>query len=219
MKTMAGSMSRWSRASMISVRLGEVSAGVAQAPRAPGQPGHALVEGRRLGMEAAVVEQRDEVDPAGALLADGDVIAQLHGPVTFHDHLGRTVDRAQPGPELRGVGHGRRQTYEDDVVRGQDDGLLPDRSPVGVLEVVHLVQHQEAQPGQLRGAGEEHVAHHFGGHDDDLGIGLVRHVAREQPDAVGAVGGGQFGELLVGQGLERCRVEGLAPAARARAMA
>ena len=61
------------------------------------------------------------------------------------------------------------------------------------------------------GTGQEHVAQDLGRHDDHRRPGPDRAVAGQQPDVLLAVGGGQFGELLVRQGLEGRRVEGLAP--------
>ena len=53
---------------------------------------------------------------------------------------------------------------------------------VAVLEVVHLVEDDAAQLGEARRVGVDHVAQHLGRHDDDLGVAVAGHVAREQSD-------------------------------------
>ena len=97
--------------------------------------------------------------------------------------------------------------------RGQvDQHLLPDGAAVRVLEVVDLVHHDREQPRERRRPLVEHVAEHLGGHDDHRRLRVDRVVAREQPDAAGAVLGDEVAELLVRQRLQRGRVEGLAAA-------
>ena len=118
MKTMTGSMSASSRASITSVRRGEASRAVAQSLGPTGQAPDALVEGRRLRVETPVGQQGDEVDPAAPLLGDGHVVTQFHRPVRLDDHLGGTVDRTEPGPETGRVRHRGRQADEDDVGPG-----------------------------------------------------------------------------------------------------
>ena len=122
---------------------------------------------------------------------------------------------SQP-PSSPGVVHGRREADEADLGRGQDEHLLPDATAVGVLDEVHLVEDDGVQTLEQVGAGQEHVAQHLGGHDDDGRPGAQGRVAGEQPDVVLAVGGDQLAVLLVGQGLEGRRVEGLAPRRTAR---
>ncbi len=190
---------------------------VAHAAGAPGQARHALVEGQRLGVDLAVVQQGHELDAAAPLLGDGHVIAQLDGPMRLDDHLGRTAHGTEPGAELVGVGNRRRQAHEHHVGSRQDYHLLPHRPPIGILEVVDLVQHDQAQALQLGGAGEEHVAQDLGRHHDHRRVGPVRDVTGEQPHRVGPVHLGQLRVLLVGQRLERRRVKGaLTPGPGAR---
>ncbi len=123
---------------------------MAQTAGVTGEPGYALVEGRRPGMEPAVSQQRDEVDPPAPPLGHGHVVAQLHRSVRFDDHLCGPVDLAQPCAEPGRVGDGGRQAHEDDIVGSQDDRFLPHRPPIGILEVMHLVEHEQAEPGQVR---------------------------------------------------------------------
>ena len=51
----------------------------------------------------------------------------------------------------------------------QDEHLFPHSPAKGVLEVVNLVEDDEAEVRELVGLGEQHVAQHLGGHDDDVG--------------------------------------------------
>ena len=179
-------------------RLDELAATRARQPGVPhtagasGQTRHPLVEGQGLGMGLAAVEQRHELDPTAPLLGDGDVVAQLDGAMLLDDDFGGTAHAGEPGTELLGIGHRGRQAHEHDLGRGEDDHLFPHRPPVGVLEVVHLVEHHQAEPVELRGAGEEHVAQDLGRHHDHGGVGSVRDVAGQEPHRVGSVHLGQF---------------------------
>ena len=92
-----------------------------------------------------------------------------------------------------------------------DDHLFPHGPAVAVLEVVHFVEHHPPQPGEGRRGRVDHVAQHFGGHDDDRSIAVDRVVAREEPDLARAVHPGEVGILLVRQCLQRRGVEGLGP--------
>ena len=84
--------------------------------------------------------------------------------------------------------------------------LFPDRSSKGVLEVVHLVHDDERQIVEGTSL-VEHVAQDFGGHHDDVGVGVDRVVAREQADPRRADPFAQIAILLVGERLDRGRVE------------
>ena len=90
-----------------------------------------------------------------------------------------------------------------------DDDLLPHRAAEPVGEVVHLVHDDATEAPQRRRPGVQHVAQHLGRHDDDRGLAVEGDVTGEQADLVGAVDGGQLAVLLVGERLDRCRVEGL----------
>ena len=92
-----------------------------------------------------------------------------------------------------------------------DDHLFPHRPPVGVLEVVDLVEDDVAEPVERRRGGVDHVAQDLGGHDHHRRFAVDRVVAGEEPDPGGAVGPDQVAVLLVRQRLERRRVEDLAP--------
>jgi hypothetical protein len=100
-----------------------------------------------------------------------------------------------------------------------DDDLLPHRSPEAVLQVVDFVEDHETDVVDRRRVGVDHVAQHLGRHHDDLGAAVDDVVAGEQPDPVGAVRADQIAELLVGERLDRRRVEHPGPALAARWMA
>ncbi len=147
------------------------------------------------------------------------MLPQRYGAVLLHDHLGVAADGHQPRPELLGVAHRRRQGGHLHVVRQVDDHLFPDRAPLAVGQVVHLVHDDVGEPAQAvraavgaarASAGVQHVAQHLGGHHDDVGVAVDRVVAGEQPDPVGAVTGDEIGVLLVRQSLDRGGVEALA---------
>lgn len=45
-----------------------------------------------------------------------------------------------PAGKLLGVGDSRRQEDDVDMVRQQDDNLLPDNTPLGIVDIVNLVE-------------------------------------------------------------------------------
>ena len=142
--------------------------------------------------------------------ADHHVLVERHRPALLDDRRGLAADRLQPLAELLGVGHRRGQRDQRHRLGQVDDHLLPDRAAEPVGEVVHLVHHDVAEPGQRRGAGVEHVAQHLGGHHHDRRLAVDGVVPGEQADLVGAVPSHQVGELLVRQRLDRGGVEALA---------
>ena len=89
---------------------------------------------------------------------------------------------------------------------GADDDLLPDSAPVGVLQVVDLIQHCDAELGHVRRRGVHHVAQYFGGHDHHVGAGPDDVVAGEQPHSISAQPRSQVAQLLVRQGFGGSRV-------------
>ena len=93
-----------------------------------------------------------------------------------------------------------------------DQDLLPHGATVGVLQVVHLVHHDGVQARECGRSLVQHVAEDLGGHDDDGRLRIDRVVAREETDRPRAVFGDEIAELLVRQGLQRGRVEGLGAA-------
>ena len=123
--------------------------------------------------------------------------------------VGLAPDGADPVGQLLGVGHRRRQAHQVHPVRGVDDDLLPHRAPVGVLQVVDLVEDHVAQPVEGRRGGVDHVAQHLGGHHHHRRVAVDGVVPGQQADRLGAVAADQLPVLLVGQGLQRGGVEGL----------
>ncbi len=144
-------------------------------------------------------------------LADQHVLPQRHRPVFADHHPGLAAHGDQPVGELLGVGHGGRQRHQRHRLRQVDDHLFPDRATEPVGQVVHLVHDHVAQVTQGVRAGVEHVAQHLGGHHHDRGVPVDRVVAGEQADLVRPVLLDQVVVLLVGQRLDRRRVEALAP--------
>ncbi len=148
------------------------------------------------------------------LVAHQVVVVQRDGAALLDHHLGRAPGGLEPLAELLGVGHGRRQRRHLDVRREVDQHLLPDRTAHPVLQVVDLVHDHVAQPCQGRAALVEHVAQHLGGHHHHRRLTVDRVVAGEQPDVAGVVARHEVAELLVGEGLQRRGVEGLAAGAQ-----
>ena len=138
------------------------------------------------------------------------VLPQRHRSVLLDDDGGVAAHGHEPVAELLGVAHCRRQRHQPHRLGEVDDHLLPDRAAEAVGEVVHLVHDDVAEPAQGVRPGVEHVAQHLGRHDDDGRLGVDGVVAGEQTDRRGAVAAHQVGVLLVGQRLDRCRVEALA---------
>ena len=184
MKTMAGNMARSSSASMSSRAPGAGQARVAQAPGSPGQAGHPLVEGEQPGGGAPACAAAGRARPGGSPSRPRPrgCAARRAGGARRRPRSGRGPCSARPRTRRHWTPW-PTGTRGHDVGRGEDEHLLPHRSPVRVLEVVHLVQHDEPEPGQLGRTGEEHVAQDLGRHDDHRGVGPVRDVAGEQPDA------------------------------------
>ena len=137
------------------------------------------------------------------------VLPQGHRPVLLDHDVGVAAHLGQPGPELLGVADGGRQGDHADVLGEVDDDLLPHRPALPVGEVVDLVHDHELQAGERVRAGVEHVAQDLGGHHHHRGIAVDRVVPGEQPDPLRSVALDQVVVLLVGQGLDRRRVEAL----------
>ena len=155
MKTMAGSMRQVvERLDELAATRGRPGASAAAPPGRRARRATRWSSASASGMELAVVQQRHELDPTAALLGDGHVVAQLDGPVRLDDHLGGTADaccsQAPNSSALDTVADRHTNTTSGAV---QDDHLLPHRPPVGVLEVVDLVQHDQAQARPVAASG------------------------------------------------------------------
>ena len=127
------------------------------------------------------------------------------------DHLGVAANLAEPGTELLGVAHRRRQRDDLHILGQVNDHFLPHRPAQAIGKVVHLVHDHEAETAQGGGPGIHHVAKDLSGHHDNRGFPVDRGVAGEQPDLVGAVAADEVGVLLVRQSLDRRGVEGFSP--------
>jgi hypothetical protein len=151
------------------------------------------------------------VEALGLAVPDQVQVPQLDGAALLDDRRRRPPHGLDPVGQVLGVGHRGRQAHEAHVGRRVDDHLLPHRPPVLVPQVVDLVEYDEAQPVEGGRPGVDHVPEHLGGHDHGRGLAGDGVVPREQAHPVRAVPAGEVAELLVGQGLERRRVERLAP--------
>ena len=100
----------------------------------------------------AVVHKGGQEDQAiASAVPDQEQVVQRDGAALLDDGPGRAPYRAHPVGQLLGVGDRGRQAHQVHLGGEVDDDLLPHRPPVGVLEVVDLVQHYVAQPEQARG--------------------------------------------------------------------
>ena len=175
------------------------------------RPAHRLVDAQALAAGLPVVvqegaEQRLFVLPS----VDGEVVPEHDRALPLHDDRRVPAHRAQPAAELVGVVHGGGEADEADLGRAEDEDLLPDPAPVGVLNEVDLVEHHRVQALEEIGARQQHVAQHLGGHDDDRRPGAQGRVAGQQADMLLPVGRDELPVLLVRERLEGRRVEGLA---------
>ena len=213
MKTIAGSSWRCSSSSTVSTRLG-VASTRRPLPRAgrscrAARPRRTADASRRtasgFGRPPTNVSNRCEtvVGP----VVDEVAVVEADRAAQLDDRRRRAADGLDPRRQLGRVADRRRQADQPDVRREVDDDLLPHRAAVGVLQEVHLVEHDETEVVERRRAGVDHVAQHLGRHHDDRGVAVDGVVAGQQADPAGAVALAEVAELLVGERLQRCRVE------------
>ncbi len=161
-------------------------------------PAHRLVDAKTLTSGASVVEEEGAEE---RLLVcppmRGEMVSQDDRALALDDDRRVAADRTQPSAELLGVVHGGGQADEANLGRAQDEDFLPHSAPVGVLNEMDLVEYHRVQALEQIGAGEQHVAEHLGGHDDDRRPGAQRRIPRQQPDVLLSVGGHELGVLLV----------------------
>ena len=168
-------------------------AGRGVAPARPAPPGCASCHGDRCrtgspsGFGAAVDQGREQLQLLGLGVVDQEPVVEADRPLVLDDDRGRAPHGLDPVGQLGGVRHRGREADQADVLREVDDHLLPDRAPVGVLEVVDLVEHHPLEPLERARSGVDHVAQHLGGHHDDRRVAVDRVVAGEQSDLLGAV--------------------------------
>ena len=137
-------------------------------------------------------------------------VSERHRAAFLDHHPGGTTEGPDPFAELLGVGNGCGQADHRHRQREVDEDLLPHRSPVGVLEVMDLVEHNDLEPLQRGAAFVEHVAKDLRGHDHDGCLRVDRVVPGQQADPRRPVLPREVTELLVGEGLEGRGVERLA---------
>ena len=125
--------------------------------------------------------------------------------------------RLDPGGDLLGVRHRRREAHEGHLGREVDDDLLPHRPAVAVLQVVHLVEHDVLQAVEGGRRRVDHVAQHLRGHHHDRCVAVHRVVTGEQAHGARSVAAREIAVLLVRQRLQRRGVEDL-PARGERAL-
>ena len=86
-----------------------------------------------------------EVEALCGAVPHDEQVLQLDGPVRLDHHPRRPRDFGDPRRQLIGIGDRGRQAHEGHIRGRAEDDLLPDTAPVGVLEVVNLVEHHIAQ--------------------------------------------------------------------------
>ncbi len=170
-----------------------------------------LIELSRLGVGTVTDHDGQHVQSVARTLPHEIQVLELDRTFELDDRRRGSAHGRDPLGEIVGIGHRCGEAHQAHGPRQMDDDLLPDRSPVGVLQIVHLVQHHVAEAGEGRGRCVDHVAQHFGGHDDDRRLAVDRVVPRQEPDALGAVTSDEIVVLLIRQRLDGGRVEGLLP--------
>ena len=101
-----------------------------------------------------------------------------HRPMLGHDDLSVTSHFCEPGTKLLSIRDCRRERNHLHVFGEVENNLFPNSSPKSVGEVVNLVHHHKHKVLECRGGGIDHVSEHLGGHDNDLGLGIVVVIAR-----------------------------------------
>ena len=134
------------------------------------------------------------------------MLVERDGTLFGHDDLAGGSHFPDPCAELLCVRHRGRQGDDRDVCGQVNDHFLPDWAAHLIRQVVDLVEDDDAQVAQ-RCARVDHVAQDLCRHNDDWGTGVHRRVSGREADVVRAVQVAQFQVLLVGQSLDRRRVE------------
>ena len=112
---------------------------------APRPPHRRRVEAHRVRVRPPALERLQEVQPVVRAVADQVAVVEVHRPAQLDHRRRRSPHRLDPGRQLGGVAHRRRQAHQLDVLGQVDDDLLPHRAAVGVLQEVDLVEHDEAE--------------------------------------------------------------------------
>ena len=138
------------------------------------------------------------------------LLPQRNRPMLLEDDLRVPPHSGHPGPELLDVRDRRGQRRDRHGLRELDDQLFPDRTPFAIGEVVHLVEHHVSETGQVRRGFVHHVPQDLGGHHHRLRMAVDADITGQQTHVGLSVLRDEVPVLLVGQGLDRGGVEGLA---------
>ena len=113
---------------------------------------------------------------------DEVVERQRHGPFVVRHQTDGAMGAADPGGDLGGIRNRRREAHELNVLRAEDDRLFPGGAALRVGQVMDLVEDDAVDIVDIPWGLQQHVAQHLGGHHEDLGVGVLGHVAGEQAD-------------------------------------
>ena len=113
-------------------------------------PNGLSVDLRRIRVREPTDERGQEVQLVVGAITDEVVVVETHRAARLDHHRRRPTHRLDPGGQLVGVAHGRRQAHEAHLGRQVDDHLLPHRSAIGVLEEVDFVEDHETKVGECR---------------------------------------------------------------------
>ena len=84
-----------------------------------------------------------------------------------------------------------------------NDLFLPDRSPLGIIHVMALIEHHRLHIGQgiipLIDFRVKHVAEDLSGHHHHLGVAVDAQIARHQSDILGTELVAEITQLLIGE--------------------
>ncbi len=155
----------------------------------------------------AVDEDREHPEPIVRAIRHEILVVEPDRATALDDRRRRSTYGGDPVRQLVDVADRRREADEANVLWKVDHHLLPDRAPIGILEEVHFVEHDETEVVQEPRAAVDHVAQDLGGHHDDGGVTVDRVVPGQQAHVVLAVHGDEVTELLVRERLDRRRVE------------
>ena len=111
------------------------------------------VDAAGVGVGHPVDERRQELQAVVGAVADEVVVVEAHRPARLDDGGRRAPHRLDPRRQLAGVADRGGQAHQPHVAGEVDDHLLPHRAAVGVLEEVHLVEHDEPEVVERRASG------------------------------------------------------------------
>jgi hypothetical protein len=144
-----------------------------------------------------------------------DNVNEGHHTILGLDEVdGDLLESPEPIGKGRGVLQGCAQ--EDQLNRGRDENkcLFPDLAAIRIIDEVALIKDDEAQVVKRQGSCKaetlcfttlfvKKVPKNFGGHHENLGIGLELDIACHDTDSVFWELFLEIGELLIGEGFDR----------------